>query len=255
METRTSQLVTTFATLLLLFVVARSQEQPKAVLVDEFGEFCSEDARSRIDSFFLIISDSPNSTGYIVGLAQTSLPGRYSKFVRLLHNQIAFRRFDPNKVKLLRGPDREDLRIQFWLVPPGSSFSDSLRGYVRSPILVPTSFDASAIESIDKGEVVFGDGDGEPCDFGLRLEDFAQELRQQDNLEAHLVATSDQDHSSRLVQRALRLTQQELTKEYGVRGARIRIVYVGGAKRSEMQLWIVPAGTTRPEAFKSRIRE
>ncbi len=254
MAKKTNRLLASLITLLLLCAVASAQEQPKAVLVDEFGELCSEDVRSRMDSFFAMISNTPNATGYMVGLAPHSLSGRYQKFVRLFRNHIAFRSFSREKVKFLRGSDREDLRIQFWLVPPSASFSDGVPAYVRSPILVPTLFDASAINSIEDGEVQFGEDLGsEPCDFGLELEHFAAELSQQLNVEAHLVATSDRRHSARFVRRVLRLTKQELAKTYGFDTARIMVVYAGRAKQSEMQLWIVPRGTTRPRDFRSRI--
>ncbi len=246
-----NKLKTTFIALLLFGAVANGQEPAKAVLVDEFGELCSDDVRSRIDSFFMTISDSPDSTGYVVGLSQASLPGRYEKFVRLFKNQIAFRHFYPERVKFVRSSDREDLRIQFWLVPLGASFSD-IPTYVRSPILIPTLFDASAIDSIEKGEVLFGEG-GEACDFGLQPEHFAKELNRQRNLDAYLVATSDRRHSPRFVRRALRLTQQKLTKAYGIRAGRIKISYAGIAKQSEMQLWMVPHCTFRPRSFTSRI--
>jgi hypothetical protein len=244
-----NKLKTTFIALLLFGAVTNAQEPGKAVLVDEFGELCSDDVRSRIDSFFMTISDSPDSTGYVVGLAQASLPGRYEKFVRLFKNHISFRHFYPERVKFVRSSDREDLRIQFWLVPPGVSFSD-VPAYVRSPILVPTLFDASAIDSIENGKVYFGEG-GEACDFGLQPEHFAKELNQQRNLDAYLVATSDRRHSARSVTRALRLTQQKLTKAYGVPAGRIKISYAGIAKQSEMQLWMVPHGTIRPRRFTS----
>lgn len=248
---RLNKLKITFIALLLLGVVVNGQGPAKAVLVDEFGELCSDDVRSRIDSFFMAISDSPASTGYVVGLAQASLPGRYEKFVRLFKNHIAFRNFYPERVIFVRSSDRSDLRIQFWLVPRGASFAD-VPAYVRSPILSPTLFDASAIDSIEKGEVLFGEG-GEPCDFGLQPEHFAKELNQQRNLDAYLVATSDRRHSARFVERALRLTQQKLTKAYGIPSGRIKISYAGIAKQSEMQLWMVPHGTMRPRRFTSRI--
>ena len=124
--------------------------------------------------------------------------------------------------------------------------------FVRSTILLPTLFDASRIDSIEKGKVLFGEG-GEPCDFGLDLEQFAKELSQQADVDAHLVATSDRRHSARFVRRVLHLTQQELTKTYGTRAGRIKIVYSGRAKESEMQLWMVPQGTKRPRGFTSRI--
>ena len=248
---KANHLILTFFAFLLLFASMSGQEQPKAVLVDEFGELCSDDLRSRIDSFFATISNSPGSTGYVVGLAQSSLPGRYEKFLRLFKNQLSFRNFYPDRVRFLRSSDRDDLRIQFWLVPVGGSLPD-VPAYVRSPILVPTLFDASAIDSIEKGEVLFGEG-GEPCDFGLQPEHFANELNKQPNLEAHLVATSDRRHSARFVKRALRLTQQALTKTYGIPAGRIKISYAGTAEESEMQLWVVPHGSIRPRRFTSRI--
>ncbi|HKP69860.1 MAG TPA: hypothetical protein VJV05_11300 [Pyrinomonadaceae bacterium] len=240
---KSNKLIITFTAFLLFCAIASGQGPAKAILVDEFGELCSDDVRSRIDNFFATISNSGDSTGYVVGLAQASLPGRYEKFVRLFKNHIAFRHFYPERVKFIRGADRNDLRIQFWLAHPGVSGSDITPAYVRSPIVVPTLFDASAIDAIENGKVQFGEG-GEPCDFGLMPELFAKELSQQVDLEGHLVATSDGRHSARFVRKVLRLTQQGLTKTYGVSAGRIKISYAGSATQSEMQLWMVPKGTT-----------
>lgn len=247
-------LVTSLITLLLLCAGTSGQNVTKPVLVDEFGELCSDDLRSRIDHFFMTISNSPNSIGYVVGHAQASLPGRYEKFVKLFKHHIIFRNFYRDRVEVARSSDREDFRIQFWIIPPGASGSGIAPPYIRSAVLVPTLFDASAIGPIDNGEVQFGgDLGGEPCDFGLQLGHFAKELSQQPNLEGHLVVTSDRRHSERFVRRVLHLTQKELTKTHGIRGGRIKFSYAGRSKESEMQLWMVPKGTTRPRGFTSRI--
>jgi len=227
--------------------------QEVATQVDEFGELCSEEIRSRMDSFFVAISDHPGSTGYVVGLADQLMPGRYDKFVRLIRNQIAFRNFYPERVKFLRGPNHEGMRIQFWLVPQGASIPDLIPPYSKSSIVVPTLFDASGIEMIEKGTVIFGEGGGEPCDFGLDVGAFAKELSSHSNLTAVLMATSDPQHSARFVRKALTLTQQELTRAYRIPPNRIKVVYAGRAKVSEMQLWMVPPGTKPPVKFASRL--
>ena len=247
------KVISLVGTLLLMFSLVSGQEIKSASLTDEFGELCSDDLRGRIDALFAAISESPGSSGYVVGHAQASLPGRYEKFVRLFENQISFRNFYPDRIQFVRGTDRERLRIQFWLAPAGSTFSLEAP-YIRSPILFPTLFDASAIDSMENGEVLFGgDFGAEPCDFGLQPEQFAKELILQPDLEGHLVATSDRRHSERFVRRALYLTKKQLTKTHGIRSSRIKVFYAGRVSVSEMQLWLVPKGTKRTRGFTTRI--
>jgi hypothetical protein len=237
---------------LVLGFVSPAKSQEVATQVDEFGELCSDEIRGRIDSFFVAISDRPNSTGYVVGFPNHLLPGRYDKFVRLIRNHIAFRNFYPERVKFLRGSNREEMRIQFWLVPPGAPSPDPIPGYSKSVIVVPTLFDASAIDSIEKGNVIFGEG-GEPCDFGLDVSAFAREVISDNNLIAVLMATSDRRHSARFVRKVLRLTQQQLTHVHGIQLNRIKVVYAGGSKQSEMQLWMVPRDARSPQDFTSHL--
>ncbi len=241
--------------LLILIVGAWGQESPGAVLVDEFGELCSDDIRSRIDSFFATISDRPNSTGYVVGYPDQLLPGRHEKFVRLIRNHIAYRNFFTERVKFLRGANRDEMRIQFWLVPLGAPIPEPIPAYDKSAIVVPTLFDTSGIDSIEKGKVIFGERNesGEPCDFGLSLESFAYELKSNPKISAVLMATSNRRRSENFVRRVLSLTQQELTKAYGIHQSRIKITYAGTAKESEMQLWMVPPGTEPPRRFTTRL--
>jgi hypothetical protein len=141
------------------------------------------------------------------------MPGRYEKFVRVVRNHIAFRHFYPERVKILRGSNHEGCEFSFGWCRPGAE-SGPIPPYTKSAIVVPTLFDASGIEMIEKGTVIFGEGGGEPCDFGLDVGAFAKELSSNNNLTAVLMATSDPQHSARLVRKALTLTQQRLTRAY-----------------------------------------
>ena len=54
-----------------------------------------------------------------------------------MRNFIRFRRFDPSRFTFVRGPFRDDAKVQFWRIPPGSSDPEMLPQNVDPPILRP----------------------------------------------------------------------------------------------------------------------
>jgi len=237
------------AILVLAFCLgANSQEPPKAVLVDEFANlFCSDELRARLDNFFSTISEAPGSVGYIVANADTSMPGRFHKYFRMFQNHVRFRRFFPDRVSYFRGPDKDALHFQFWLVPKGAPQPDIPLEFRQEQVGRLVLFDASEISSVKKGVVEFGgDFGNEPCDFGLDLNQFAINLGANPSLNGYLVASSNGRRDSVRTKMALNLTAAELIKQHRVPAHRIKTLYVGDRKSQVMQLWLVPKGALPP---------
>ena len=215
-------------------------------LVDETADvFCSEDVRGRMDLFLAELSNQPGSIGYIIGSADAEMPGRYPKYERALRNHVTFRRFDPSRVKFLRGPDGDAMRFVYRLVPDGARTHDLPVPYRRSKINKPTLFDESGIVRVKGGKVQFGEKDGgaaEPCDWGLRLEDYAAALKADEYLIGHLIGSSGSSERNK-VRTSLSLTAALMSREFGIPKQRIVTRLTANDGPSTMRLWLVPRGT------------
>jgi hypothetical protein len=237
--------------LLICFALAISaQEPPKAVLVDEFAnEFCSDPLRSRIDNFFTEISRRPDWVGYVIGNADEAIPGRFERYFDLFHNHARFRGFDVNKIKLYRRANGDSTAFQFWVAPSGAKPPGLPTELRPRTIETATLFDASRINSIQKGQVEFGEysESSEPCDFGLSLSQFAAAVNSDKDLQAYLLATSGRGRSKALVLKALDVSSQTLSKKQGIALNRIKRIYAGKRDEAIMQLWLVPNGSTPPK--------
>lgn len=249
-----------FATIISIFAAFQASvaQHPKAELVDEFSDrLCSEDIRAKIDHFFLKLQNQPGSTGYIVGNADEQIVGRLDKSFKMFRSHANFRRFYPDRIKYFRGPNATLGKFQFWVVPDGAKAPDVELTYSQQVISAPVMFDASYIREIKNGVVEFGGNWGdEPCDFGIYIDPFVLMLGADRDLTAYLVASSKGQKERKKVLSALQITADSLVKEQGISRNRIKTIYVGAKKDSEMQLWLVPKGARYNAAdFTSKIPE
>lgn len=249
-----------FVTAIVVFATFQTvvaQQQSKAELVDRFSNnFCSDVFRARLDAFLLSVSNRPGSTGYVVGNADKTMPGRFSKYLLSIQDHVKFRRQDPKRFNYFRGPDSDSLEFSFWLIPDGADLPEFGIEFKYATFSQPTLFDASEIDAVKEGVVEFGSATDEPCDFGLRLDQFAFTLDSDNQLNAVLVASSNGRRERKKVLSALQITADSLVKEHGISRNRIKTIYVGAKIDSEMQLWLVPKGARFNAAdFTSKIPE
>ncbi len=237
---------TIFIAILLFTLCIRTtaQDEPKAVLVDELTNiFCTEENRTRLDSLMVELQNKPGSTGYVIGHADRAMPGRFLKYLATYKWHVPYRRFDPARVKFLRGEDFDQTTFRFWLVPEGAEPPAPEIPYSPARVEKQTLFDSSAIVSIIGGKVNFGfdvKGDGEPCDWGLLLDHYAEALAEDADLIGHLVVYSDKKRGRSFVNRAAQMTVKELASKHGVPAKRLKTAYAGKSEFSKMELWLVP---------------
>ena len=240
---------------LLLLVHAPAQETQNAVLVDRTeNSFCTEDVRARLDTFLIELQQRPGAIGYVIGTADSSIPGRFSKYFKTIQSQIRFRRFDPSRINLYRAPDGKSMRFDYWISQDGVSKPELPVGYRLSAITEPTLYDSSLITSVSSDGVQFGFERDEPCDWGLHLTDFAMILNSDRNLQAYLIASAESRSKINFARWALSLTVKALTQKHGISTRRIKTKFVGVHERNEMQLWLVPQGSTGPELREGMLR-
>lgn len=233
-----------------LAVNSASQEPSKLFLSDQTeNSFCTEDVRLRIDTLLVELQQRPGSVGYVIGSADRSIPGRFLKYFNNLQSHVIYRKFDPARVKFYRAPDGGSMRFDHWISVDGVTMPELPPAYRVAKIVEPTLFDSSAIIAITKEGVEFGYGfeTVEPCDWGLRLRDFAMAVNADPNLQAYLIASAGKQSRDRFVRRALQLTSTTLSREHGVPASKIKTRYAGIRSDDEMQLWLVPIGSPEPK--------
>jgi hypothetical protein len=94
-------------------------ERIKPRKFDEIGNIAHDDEKARLDIFAAELQNDPRSTGYIV--ATGGKPGEAQK--RLNDEKtylVNTRGMDASRIVTLAGRTGGDIRIEFWLVPPGA---------------------------------------------------------------------------------------------------------------------------------------
>ncbi len=71
----------------------------------------------KMDAFFVELSNNPAAQGYIINYGTDREIAKREKQIR---NSITFRRYDASRITLVRGGNREVIKTDLWLVPPGA---------------------------------------------------------------------------------------------------------------------------------------
>lgn len=235
--------------LLALAVNVAGQNTSNLFLSDQTeNSFCTEDVRLRIDTLLVELQQRPGSVGYVIASADRSIPGRFLKYFKNFQWHVGYRRFDTDRVKFYRAPDGGSMRFDYWISVDGVTKPELPQPFRSAAVLEPTLFDSSSIIKITKGVVEFGYGfeTVEPCDWGLRLNDFAMAVNSDPNLQAYLIASAGKRNRVGFVRRALQLTSTTLSREHGIPASKIKTRYAGIRTDDEMQLWLVPKGSPEP---------
>lgn len=223
-----------------------AQKKPEAKMFNEMVNlFCTEENRSRTDNFLIEVINNPDAKGYVIGYADAAIPGRFLKYFETLQNHIAFRKASAERFTFLRGANQNKMLFQFWIVPANAEPPEPENKYSYEKISSPTLFDESRIASVSKNKVVFGSQSDEPCDWGLNLKDFAEFLKADSNLNAHLTVYADNEKGKPFAETALKLTLQELVSKHKIPRQRLQINYVGAREERKMELWLIPKGETK----------
>jgi len=93
------------------------QETPKAIKFDEFEKATNGYVKMKMDAFFVELSNNPAAQGYIINYGTDREIAKREKQIR---NSITFRRYDVSRITLVRGGNREVIKTDLWLVPPGA---------------------------------------------------------------------------------------------------------------------------------------
>jgi len=93
-------------------------EKVTARLITEVGNVPHDQVRAQLDIFFSELQNNPSAQGYIINYGTDR---QIAERERLIRNHIAFRKFDANRITMVRGGDTgSGINSKLYLVPPGA---------------------------------------------------------------------------------------------------------------------------------------
>lgn len=218
--------------LLTLGIGTYAQESPKAVLVDAHLNVPCDESLARIDNFHNELEENPNSMGLVAisNSPEKRLDGVYRQV--MIERHMKARGSDLDRVKFVRSIDAGELKIRFWLIPPGA---------VEPQIDLDDSFEipSSVGPFLFGWEYSFGDQICPEIDDG---EIFGQFLKANPESRANLVF---RDRSMRRARKRANQAVAKLTRRYGISRQRIRIFFVKPEPRLDgdepiTEFWYLP---------------
>ncbi len=237
----------TFIILILSFSVY-SQNTNEVKLIDELGKPCSEDLSARYDSFLTELQNTPNSKGYIIFNGEISQEGTNLRFIEILKRHLEFRKFDENRIVLIRGENLKDMNIQFWLMPNDSNPPKVEKLYSNEKITSPKMFQRIVAEfnkNYGNENEFFDSFSGNwGCDFAPNLKDYAEVLKSYNNLTGYIIIYGSKTQSKKRIKN---FAVKQLITKYKIAKNRLRTVYGENREESEIELWFVPKGDIDPK--------
>lgn len=244
-----SRMKAVFVVLFILVVQVFPQQKPQPILVDEFGENCSEDVMARIDSL-LIQMNNLTAKGVVLFHGRTDSEGRNLKLADYIARYPTRPAVLLPELPIVRGENRNEQFIQFWLVPDGAESPKPDRPFVPNAYTETTLFDRSPVGfhrwtgTLD----IYHDGFYENgCNFSPNRSVFADILSDNKDLNAYLIVYTD----SETRKDGLKLASWaliDLVKNSKVPRSRVRAIYGGTREESEIEFWLVPKGHPSPAA-------
>jgi hypothetical protein len=124
---RTNRISISLITIFFAVVVSASAQNAK--LIDEFGDFCCEAFRARMDVYFQELSSRPTENGVVIfyggknhavcANSRTPKRGEIELIMKTFENHINFRKFPRDRIEIKFGGFRESWGAEFWSVPTG----------------------------------------------------------------------------------------------------------------------------------------
>jgi hypothetical protein len=242
-----------FLTLIILFVSSQvyfGQEKQKAELIDEFGKICSEDLMARYDGFMNHLQNDPSAQGYIIFYGDSSVEGRNLKFIHYLTEYYpVVRGFDKSRLRLLRGANRNQMSIQFWVVPSGAITPKPNNEFTSIKITSTTLYDKNWADFNNwSGEInIYSEGFLElGCEFSPNRNGFATILLSNADLTGYLIIYTKFGKTRKHADKIAGYALKELTKTFKIPQNRLKTIYGGNRQEPEIEFWFVPSNDKPP---------
>lgn len=96
---------------------AQTEEQPKAVLIDEFERATNGYVKMKMDYFYTELNNNPSSQGVIISYGTDREIAIRERQIRV---SIQWRKYDASRITMVNGGFRDEVKSEFWIVPPGA---------------------------------------------------------------------------------------------------------------------------------------
>jgi hypothetical protein len=209
---------------------AQADNSSKAVLFDKFLKQPYGATIARIDNFVVHLAYNPNSDGYVVIYPEkNSLKPDFRRGKRL--KEIIINRFyqvsgfDEKRFQIVRGEERNELKIELWEVPRGAQKPFSIL-----EILPEKPRDLSKA-------FIFGSEDIEEAYANFAPRRFAKILSENPNLRGHIVIFNKSKKESRL---EMQCWLSLFSEDYKLPRSRLKFFFAKNNGRPDAEFWIVP---------------
>ena len=199
------------------------------LIVDEFTELACEELIGRLDNLFLTIEHYPD----MIGIAFISVdPAKKYKSViaeRTINNYVNFRKFPPDRIKVIRTNSGDNLYFRFWMLPPDADLPDF--GPIDDTLIFPqTSTEAFLLLTEDE----FGN-----CPNGDPRKLFADFLNANLTARGKIVIRERSSENASILSTKI---HSELSEKYGISRDRITVTMESRSSKSlpKIEYWYLP---------------
>lgn len=245
-----SFLVCTFLILNIFISMNYGQEfQPFAMKIDEYGSNIDcEVFAARLDAFAIELQNNMESKGYVIIYPGWQLSGRNPPhFTDTRRYLVNSRNIANERIVILRGDIRKELKVELWIVPVGATPPT-----LEKQVATQEQNSNSAIK-FDEGYPVYpfeyeGNEIVGSCTIGsISLKQLAEGLKQQPDTTGYFIVYKGEDASLKTTRRIMSQIRTRMIYKYKFVEKRIKVVYGGRRNYREIEIWIVPKGSVFPK--------
>lgn len=207
-----------------------SQENAKSILIDEIGRTSCADIQSRVSISVKEALKDSNFNGYVIiyGKKNDLLENfQYESWIKGITQIIG----NENRIKVVRGEERDNLTVQVWRVPANSTIeflSETKWRLVLSKSIKPFVF----TNSLPNSGI---------CPMTSQVKLFADFLKANPTARGHLVI---RDKTNRNFRSKEKEVLDKLVNQYKVPRHRLKFFYIKGKdypyKSAYVEFWFVP---------------
>ena len=188
-----------------------AQESGKAWLVDEHPQLACDDSLARLDAYYEELRNKPSATGLVVISAKPELKHLVAFREGLIVGHGISRSFPSDRIEIVRAVSDDELKVQFWIVPPGAERPEVSR--VDMSYSLPSSMKPFRLGV----EYVYGDQIcPEVSDFAI----FAKFLKDNPSARGNLVV---RERTLRQAEAEGRRLLRQFERDHGISRERLRV--------------------------------
>lgn len=214
--------------------------EPRARMLDEFGDIQASDLIARLDNLAIQLQNEPTARGFlIVYRERRDLPGLSNRYAHRMRDYLVETRgVSSERVVTVDGGIAGCLTQELWIVSPGGAPKPRPDAYFDTYQPSAYKFDEHPYSS-PNGPDGISYWREPPDELLAYLEAFALELRKNPKSQGYLIAYRSVDRDRPAVAQAMLRTERNfLLKEFGIKPTQVKTVDGGTREWRTMELWI-----------------